>query len=192
MKPSERLGLELLVHINQDGLAQGIGPFTHGSAVHTDVMKTQALQAGAGQVRVRRGLRRRPARRGKIPRQGTDLLLPLGPASLGPEAPASGAMAGLQRTQAQGREPARVSAVELDGAGHLAVHPPAEDSHRAAVFRGQAAGGGARRHADHGGRRAHAAAARREAADAQRALPHTGLLSADWRSRKRGRTRCRK
>src|SRR6185295_210461 len=29
---------------NPDGLAQGIGPFTHGSAVHTDVMKTQALK----------------------------------------------------------------------------------------------------------------------------------------------------
>jgi sulfate adenylyltransferase subunit 2 len=38
------LGLELLVHINQDGLARGIGPFSHGSAVHTDVMKTQALK----------------------------------------------------------------------------------------------------------------------------------------------------
>jgi len=38
------LGLELLVHTNQDGLARGIGPFTHGSAVHTDVMKTQALK----------------------------------------------------------------------------------------------------------------------------------------------------
>jgi len=40
----QRLGLELLVHINQEGLANGIGPFTHGSAVHTDVMKTQALR----------------------------------------------------------------------------------------------------------------------------------------------------
>src|SRR5208282_4394058 len=29
---------------NQEGLAQGIGPFTHGSAVHTDVMKTVALK----------------------------------------------------------------------------------------------------------------------------------------------------
>ena len=38
------LGLDLLVHINQDGLARGIGPFTHGSAVHTDVMKTQGLK----------------------------------------------------------------------------------------------------------------------------------------------------
>jgi sulfate adenylyltransferase subunit 2 len=39
-----RLGVQLLVHINKDGLARGIGPFTHGSAVHTDVMKTQALK----------------------------------------------------------------------------------------------------------------------------------------------------
>ncbi len=39
-----RLGIDLLVHINQDGLARGIGPFTHGSAVHTDVMKTQSLK----------------------------------------------------------------------------------------------------------------------------------------------------
>ncbi|WP_026972645.1 sulfate adenylyltransferase subunit CysD [Aliagarivorans marinus] len=37
-------GFELLVHKNPEGLAQGIGPFTHGSAVHTDVMKTQALK----------------------------------------------------------------------------------------------------------------------------------------------------
>ena len=40
----QRLGLELLVHINPEGAAQGIGPFSHGSAVHTDVMKTQALK----------------------------------------------------------------------------------------------------------------------------------------------------
>jgi sulfate adenylyltransferase subunit 2 len=39
-----RLGLQLLVHINQDGLARGINPFTHGSSVHTDVMKTQSLK----------------------------------------------------------------------------------------------------------------------------------------------------
>jgi sulfate adenylyltransferase subunit 2 len=41
---AQRLGLELIVHINQDGVAQGIGPFTHGSALHTDVMKTQGLK----------------------------------------------------------------------------------------------------------------------------------------------------
>jgi sulfate adenylyltransferase subunit 2 len=38
------LGLELIVHTNQEGLAQNIGPFTHGSKKHTDVMKTQGLK----------------------------------------------------------------------------------------------------------------------------------------------------
>lgn len=37
-------GVQLHVHINPDGLAQGIGPVSHGAAVHTDVMKTQALR----------------------------------------------------------------------------------------------------------------------------------------------------
>jgi sulfate adenylyltransferase subunit 2 len=37
-------GLELIVHINQEGVAQGVGPFTHGSALHTDIMKTQGLK----------------------------------------------------------------------------------------------------------------------------------------------------
>jgi sulfate adenylyltransferase subunit 2 len=43
-RTAQELGLKLLVHVNPDGLAQGIGPFTHGSQVHTDVMKTQALK----------------------------------------------------------------------------------------------------------------------------------------------------
>jgi sulfate adenylyltransferase subunit 2 len=41
---AKRLGLDLIVHVNQEGVDRGIGPFTHGSAVHTDVMKTQALK----------------------------------------------------------------------------------------------------------------------------------------------------
>jgi sulfate adenylyltransferase subunit 2 len=41
---AREIGFDLLVHINEDGLARGIGPFTHGSAVHTDVMKTAALK----------------------------------------------------------------------------------------------------------------------------------------------------
>ena len=39
-----RLGLNLVVHTNQDGLALGISPVTSGSAVHTQVMKTEALR----------------------------------------------------------------------------------------------------------------------------------------------------
>ena len=42
-KMAEQLGLKLLVHVNQDGIARGINPITHGSAIHTDVMKTQGL-----------------------------------------------------------------------------------------------------------------------------------------------------
>ncbi len=38
------LGLDLIVHTNHDGLQSGINPFTHGSAVYTDVMKTEALK----------------------------------------------------------------------------------------------------------------------------------------------------
>ncbi len=41
---AQRLGVELRVHTNQEGLAQGIGPITHGSKVHTDVMKTAGLR----------------------------------------------------------------------------------------------------------------------------------------------------
>jgi sulfate adenylyltransferase subunit 2 len=40
----EKLGLDLIVHVNQDGIDQGIGPFTHGSKKHTDVMKTDGLK----------------------------------------------------------------------------------------------------------------------------------------------------
>jgi sulfate adenylyltransferase subunit 2 len=41
---ARRLGMQLLVHVNEEGLRLGIGPFTHGSQMHTDVMKTQALR----------------------------------------------------------------------------------------------------------------------------------------------------
>jgi sulfate adenylyltransferase subunit 2 len=43
-KMAAEVGMDLIVHINQDGVDQGIGPFTHGSSKHTDVMKTAALK----------------------------------------------------------------------------------------------------------------------------------------------------
>ncbi len=39
-----RLGLDLIVHTNPEGVARGIGPIGHGSQVHTDAMKTEALK----------------------------------------------------------------------------------------------------------------------------------------------------
>jgi sulfate adenylyltransferase subunit 2 len=41
---TKKLGVNLIVHINEDGVRQGIGPFSHGSTVHTDVMKTDSLK----------------------------------------------------------------------------------------------------------------------------------------------------
>ena len=43
------LGLDLIVHTNPDGLAKGVGPFTHGSARHTEIMKTDALKQALSQ-----------------------------------------------------------------------------------------------------------------------------------------------
>jgi sulfate adenylyltransferase subunit 2 len=40
----QELGLDLIVHTNAEGLKRGISPVTHGSELHTDVMKTQALR----------------------------------------------------------------------------------------------------------------------------------------------------
>lgn len=43
-KMVEEIGMDLIVHINQEGVEQGVGPFTHGSSKHTDIMKTQGLK----------------------------------------------------------------------------------------------------------------------------------------------------
>jgi sulfate adenylyltransferase subunit 2 len=41
---AQEYGLDLLIHVNEEGVRQGIGPFSHGSALHTDVMKTEGLK----------------------------------------------------------------------------------------------------------------------------------------------------
>ncbi|HEX4648361.1 MAG TPA: sulfate adenylyltransferase subunit CysD [Steroidobacteraceae bacterium] len=41
---ARELGMQLLVHVNSEGLSAGVSPFTHGSQLYTDVMKTQALR----------------------------------------------------------------------------------------------------------------------------------------------------
>jgi sulfate adenylyltransferase subunit 2 len=41
---ARKLGWELLVHVNEEGLARGIGPIASGSSLHTQVMKTEALK----------------------------------------------------------------------------------------------------------------------------------------------------
>lgn len=48
-KMQKKYQFDLLVHKNPEGIEQGIGPFTHGSAIHTDVMKTQGLKQALDQ-----------------------------------------------------------------------------------------------------------------------------------------------
>jgi len=43
-KMAEEIGMDLLVHINPEGVEKDINPFTHGSAIHTEIMKTESLK----------------------------------------------------------------------------------------------------------------------------------------------------
>ena len=159
---ARRLGLDLIVHINEDGVTRGISPIASGSQLHTQVMKTEALRQALDKRRLRRRLRRRAARRGEEPRQGAHLLASLRRARLGSAQSAPGALAAVQHAHPRRRIDARLPAVELDRARRLGIRAGREHSGRAALFRQGAAGRRARRHADHGRRRPPAAAARRD------------------------------
>ena len=46
---AKRLGLDLIVHINPEGIAKNVNPFDHGSALHTQIMKTEGLKQALDQ-----------------------------------------------------------------------------------------------------------------------------------------------
>ena len=48
---AKELGFKLIVHVNEEGRAAGVNPITHGSKVHTDIMKTQALRQALDKYR---------------------------------------------------------------------------------------------------------------------------------------------
>src|SRR5579885_2717747 len=48
---AKRLGLDLIVHVNEEGVKRGINPFDSGSAVHTQVMKTEGLKQALDKYR---------------------------------------------------------------------------------------------------------------------------------------------
>ena len=102
--------------------------------------------AGARSLPLRRRAGRRPARRGKVARQGARVLVPQWASRVGSEAAAPGAVAPLQRPQAPRRELPRISAVELDRTRRLALHRARAHRRGAALFCRAAAGGDARRH----------------------------------------------
>jgi 3'-phosphoadenosine 5'-phosphosulfate sulfotransferase (PAPS reductase)/FAD synthetase len=141
---AQRLGLDLIVHVNQEGLARGINPIASGSALHTEVMKTEALK----QALDRHGFDAAigGARRDEEKSRAKERIFSLrgaghawDPRRQRPE------LWRLYNTRL-GRARRCVSpAVQLDRTGRLGIHRNRGDRHRAAVFCQRAAGGRARR-----------------------------------------------
>ena len=110
-----QLGLDLIVHINSDGVARGINPFDHGSSIYTNVMKTEALKQAltAHGFDAAFGGARRDEERA---RQGACFLVPLPQSCLGSEEPATGIVEHLQLPHRGGRIDPGLSVVQLDRA----------------------------------------------------------------------------
>ena len=90
---ARRLGLDLIVHINQDGLKRGISPDRLRFATPHPGDEDRVAAAGARQRRLRRRFRRRAAGRGEEPGEGAHLLASLGSACLGSAQSAPGTLA---------------------------------------------------------------------------------------------------
>ena len=164
----------------------GINPFEHGSALHTDIMKTQALKQALDQHRFDAAFG--GARRDEEKSRAKERVFSIRSAQhrWDPKQQRPELWRALQRAHAQGREHPRVPAVELDRARRLAVHLPREHSDRAAVLRRATS-------------RRPSATARWIMVDDDRmplepgetpemktsAVPHARLLSADRRHRER-------
>ena len=128
---SESSRCELIVHTNAGGASPaGVNPFTHGSSYYTDVMKTDGAQAGARRAAAStsasagRGATREASRAKERIFSFRARGPPLGSAER--SAPSCGA---LYNTRLRpGETHARLPAVELDRARHLAIHPRRETS----------------------------------------------------------------
>ena len=136
----EEIGFQLITYTNPRGAAEGIGPITHGSAYHTDVMKTEALKQALDFTGLMwlsaalGGTRRNPAPRSAFFRFGRR-------PPMGAQSPTARTLESLQHPNQRRRNHSRLSAFQLDRSRHLALHPPREYSDSAALLRRQASGG---------------------------------------------------
>ena len=145
-----KLGFDLLVHTNEDGVRQNINPFDHGSNTYTHVMKTVALRQALDKYGFDAAFG--GARRDEEKSRAKERIFSFrnaqhswDPKHQRPE------MWKIYNTRVSpGRIDPRLPAVQLDRARYLAVHPAGGHPDRAALFRQDAAGRRARRHADHG------------------------------------------
>ena len=161
---AKRLGLDLRVHINQDGVARGINPIASGSQLHTQVMKTEGLRQAldAGGFDAAFGGARRDEEKSRAKERifsHRSAQHAWDPRNQRPE------LWRLFNTRIrEGESDAGLPAVELDRTRRLGIHQTRKNSRRAALFRQEAPGGRAGGHADHGRRRPPAAEPRRDSA----------------------------
>ena len=132
-------GLDLIVHTNHEGLARNINPFDHPPSIYTDVMKTEALRQAldAGGFDAAFGGARRDEEASRAKERVFSFRSRR--ASLGAAPPASRDVAAAQRPARQGRDGARLPAVELDRRRRVALHRAREARRGAALFRGERA-----------------------------------------------------
>ena len=133
------LGLELLVHQNPECVARGINPFDHGSAVHTDMWKTEGLKQALDKYGF--DVAFGGARRDEEKSRAKERVFSIRSAQhrWDPEAQRPELWRLYNARKRAGRERPGVPAVELDRARRLAVHPPRADPDRAALLRRAAA-----------------------------------------------------
>ena len=147
---AKKHGFDLLVHINQDGVRDGINPFDHGSNTHTHIMKTVGLRQALDKYGFDAAFG--GARRDEEKSRAKERIFSFRNSSHGwdpknqrPE------MWKIYNTRvAPGRIDPRLPAFQLDRARYLAIYHAGRYSYRAALLRKEAPRGGARRHADHG------------------------------------------
>ncbi len=143
-------GMELIVHKNPEALVRNINPFDHGSALHTDLWKTEGLKQALDQHGFDAAFG--GARRDEEKSRSKERIFSFrsanhrwDPRNQRPE------LWRLYNARKHQGESIRVfPAVELDRARHLAIHPPRADPDRAAVLRRAPPGGPPRQHAHHG------------------------------------------
>jgi sulfate adenylyltransferase subunit 2 len=154
---AKELGLDLIVHQNPECIEKGINPFDHGSAVHTDMWKTEGLKQVIDANRF--DLCFGGARRDEEKSRAKERIFSIRTAQhqWDPKRQRPELWQVYNARRSKRRDGAGVPDLELDRARRLAVRPPRADPDRAALLRGAPSGGRSRRHADHGRRRSAAA-----------------------------------
>ena len=132
---ARELGLDLRVWQNTQALANGANPVALGTQRCCGLLKTTALLDGLrdGGFDAAFGGARRDEE--EVAGEGANLFVPRWRGSVGPEEPAAGGLESLQLAHFARRKYPRVSIVELDGTGCMALHPTGEHPDCAALFR---------------------------------------------------------